>query len=342
MLPLGIVSPLAGVLVDRWNLTRVMIASDLIRAVIVSSLLFAHSMWQIYIIFFALATVSSFFIPAQSVLVRQIVPQHGLMAGNALMAQAMQVMQILSPALAGMLVAWAGPEICFYTDIVSFLFSASMVAMLGVSGKHAVDSRSIGSFLSEMTGGLRFIFTHRAVSFVMIAMTAGMFAVRCFGALLAVWVRDVLVAGPATFGLLNSCVGIGMICATQSVHRFAGKRPKDQLVIFGLGVAAAFVLLTAAVPTVIATGFGMFGMGLGMAFVFLPAQTLLQHETPPGMMGRVSSSMMSALAITQVAALILSGQLAQAVGIRFLYFASGAMLVAVAGLGARQLAGTRT
>jgi MFS transporter, DHA3 family, macrolide efflux protein len=250
------------------------------------------------------------------------------------------VTQILSPALAGVLVAWAGPEICFYFDVGSFLFSAAMVMLLGVSGNHAVEGRSFGSFLHELTGGLRFIFTHQAVSFVMIAMTAGMFAVRCFGALLAVWVRDVLAAGPAAFGLLNSCVGIGMICATQSVHRFGAKRRKDHLVLFGLGVAAVFILLTAALPGMVSTALGMFGMGVGIAFVFLPSQTLLQQETPPGMMGRVSSGMMSALAITQVIALLLSGQVAQTAGIRTLYFASGAMLAAVAGLGVRQLAGS--
>lgn len=61
--------------------------------------------------------------------------------------------------------------------------------------------------LSSMREGFRFIFTHSAISFVMIAMTAGMFAVRCFGALLSVYVRDVLASTAALFGILNSPVG---------------------------------------------------------------------------------------------------------------------------------------
>ena len=129
------------------------------------------------------------------------------------------------------------------------------------------------------------------------------------------------------------------MCARQSVHRFGAKRSKDHLVIFGLGVAAVFIVLTAAFPGMAATGLGMFGMGFGIAFVFIPSQTLLQHETPPGMMGRVSSSMMSALAMTQVVALALSGWAAEKIGIRALYFASGALLTAIAAIGMRQLAG---
>jgi MFS transporter, DHA3 family, macrolide efflux protein len=324
-------------MVDRWNLIKTMITSDVLRAGIVAALLFASEMWHIYAIFFVLATVSSFFVPAQSVMLRRIVPQEGLLTANALMAQAMQVTMILSPALAGTLVAWVGPRFCFYFDIVSFLFSASMVAAIGVSGAHPKEGRSIGAIHQELTGGLRFIFTHAAVSFVMIAMTAGMFAVRSFGALLAVWVRDVLVAGPSAFGLLNSCVGVGMICASQGVHRIGARRSKDQLVVFGLAAAGGFVLLTAAVPGMVTTALGMFGMGFGMAFVFIPSQTLLQEVTPSGMLGRVSSAMMSSLAITQVVALLLSGWVAQAVGIRPLYFGSAAMLAGIALLGYRKL-----
>ena len=338
MLPLGVISPLAGVMVDRWNLKRTMIASDLLRAAIASLLLVATQLWQIYAVFFSLACVSAFFVPAQSVLLRRMVPPHGLMAANALMSQAMQVTQIVSPAIAGVLVASAGPNVCFWFDVASFLFSASMVWAIGVSGDHALEGRTVDSFLADMTAGLRFIFTHRAISFVMLSMTVGMFAVRCFGALLAVWVRDILAAGPAAFGLLNSCVGVGMICATQFVHRFGTKRSKPHLVVFGLTAAGTFILLVAAIPSVLTTGLGMFGMGLGIAFVFIPAQTLLQQVTPTDMLGRVSSSMMSSFALTQVVALLLSGSIAQAVGIRPLYFASAALLAAIAGYGWRRLA----
>src|SRR5437773_3199474 len=94
MLPLGLVSPLAGVMVDRWNIKRTMIASDLIRAVLVVFLIFATDIRHIYLIFFALSTVSSFFIPAQTVTLRTLCPPEGLMAANALMSQAIQVTQI--------------------------------------------------------------------------------------------------------------------------------------------------------------------------------------------------------------------------------------------------------
>ena len=72
-----------------------------------------------------------------------------------------------------------------------------------------------------MGDGFRFIFTHSVISFVMIAMSTGMFAVRCFGTLLSVYVRDVLQSNAALFGTLNSLIGFGMIAGTQSVRRIA-------------------------------------------------------------------------------------------------------------------------
>jgi DHA3 family macrolide efflux protein-like MFS transporter len=300
MLPFGVISPVAGVMVDRWNLKVTMISSDLVRAAIAGCLLFADQLWQIYVIFVALATVSSFFIPAQSVMLRKMVPTHGLMSANALMSQAMQVTQILTPAAAGWLVASAGPEVCFWFDVASFLFSAGAIASIKVSGRHEVEGRTIESFWTDLTSGMRFIFTHAAVSFVMVS---------------------------------------GMICATQFVNRLGARKSKDRIVVLGLMVAAVFILLVAAFPATATTAVGMFGMGFGMAFVFIPSQTLLQQHTPPGMLGRVSSSMMSSLGLAQAIGLGLSGSVAQAVGIRPLYFACAALLGVVAVMGHRKLAG---
>jgi hypothetical protein len=63
------------------------------------------------------------------------------------------------------------------------------------------------------------------------------------------------------------------------------------------------------------------------------SQTLLQQETPQEMLGRVTSSLMSLLAISQVLAMLFAGPVAEAAGIRNLYFGSAAMLIAIAGAG---------
>ena len=97
MAPLAVISPLAGVFVDKWNVKWTMVASDLIRGVLVIALLFVRDLNAIYGIFFLLSTVSSFYIPAQTVAIRTLAPEGGLMSVNALMSQAMQALPDRQP-----------------------------------------------------------------------------------------------------------------------------------------------------------------------------------------------------------------------------------------------------
>jgi predicted MFS family arabinose efflux permease len=286
----------------------------------------------IYGIFLALSTVSSFFVPAQSVAVRAIAPAAGLLAVNGLMSQAVQGSQIISPAIAGLLVQWFGANACFIFDSFSFFFSASMVMTLTI---HRVPSpvTAATSVLSSMRQGFGFIFSHTVISFVILSMTAGMFAVRCFGALLSVYVRDVLLSNAALFGTLNSLIGVGMIVGTQFIHRVAKRVPKQFLVIYGLGGMGVAVLVTAIFGKVASTAIGMLGLGFGAAFIMVPSQTLLQQETPHALLGRVMSSLMSLLAMSQVLAMFMAGPVAQQLGIRNLYFGSAAMLGVIGAIG---------
>lgn len=336
MLPTAIAGPPAGVFVDRWSTKRTMISSDLIRAALAALLLFVTSLWQIYAILFALSVISSFFMPAQTVAVRTLVPKEGLMSSNALIAQAFQIVRILSPAAAGALVAWFGPGSCFLLDTVSFVASASLVSSIAIRRETPAGAR-LNSVLSDLFSGLRFIFTHPAISFVIIAISAGMFAIGSFGALLAVYVRDVLSSGSMLFGAVSSMLGIGMIAGAQFINRFARKRPKDALVIAGLagiGLGIGFMALLSTAPTTI---IGTLSIGFSVAFVIIPSQTLLQQETPMDMLGRVMSSMMSVISLAQVTALAMAGSVAEAIGIRNLYLISAVMLLVIGVLGFAQL-----
>src|SRR5260370_1063324 len=124
---MAVVSPVAGVLVDRWNVKRVMIGSDLIRAVLALLLVFTQDVRQIALIFASLAVVASFFAPAHVLTLRALVPVEDLLAANAMLSQAFDLVRIVSPALAGALAPWLTGKGCFYLDAGSFPFSGALV-----------------------------------------------------------------------------------------------------------------------------------------------------------------------------------------------------------------------
>jgi MFS family permease len=339
LIPFALLGPIAGVFVDRLDARLTMIASDLIRAALVIGLVFAAGLNQIYAILFALSAVSTFFVPAQTIMIRAITPREGLLAANALMQQAFQVVRIISPAIAGAMVKWVGAKPAYYFDGASFIFSASMIAAIAVRRETAATDPSapeggkLKSILNDLLEGARFIFTHATISFVILAMAAGMFALSCFGPLIAVYVRDSLKGTEFQFGVINSLIGVGMIFATQFITRFAKDRSKSLLVVAGLLGMGIAVIVMASIAHVALAGIGAFGIGFGAIFIIVPTQTLMQQETPVELVGRVSSSFMSVLSISQLVGLIISGSLAEALGIRNLFFASAAMLVLFACFG---------
>ena len=334
LIPFALLGPVAGVFVDRWDAKRTMIASDLIRAALALGLAFASGLNQIYAILFALSAVSTFFVPAQTIAIRSVTPREGLMAANALMQQAFQVVRIISPAIAGAMVNWVGAKPAYYFDGASFIFSASMIAAIAIKRAAAAtnssspsESGKLKSILNDLMAGARFIFTHATISFVMLAMAAGMFALSCFAPLIAIYVRDMLKSTGFQFGVISSMIGVGMIFATQFITRFAKNRSKSLLVVaglFGMGVA---VMVMVSIGHVAVAAVGAFGIGFGAIFIIVPTQTLMQQETPVELVGRVSSSFMSVLSVSQLLGLIISGSLTQRMGIRNLFFASAAMLV---------------
>jgi MFS family permease len=333
MLPQAFVGPAAGVFVDRWDVKRTMVASDVIRALLVLVLLQATSLWEIYGVMMGLSAVGAFFMPAQAIAIRSVVPMEGLVAANAVMMQCFQVTQIVTPGVAALLTQWLGEKVCFWIDSGSFVFSAGMVLTLALARKAAGIKKAFGTVFADLREGVRFIFTHATLAFTIVSMAAGLFAVRCYSALIAVYVRDILHASSGLFGTLGTLIGVGMILGTQFVTRLSKSRSKEHLMMGGLFMVAVGILVLALIGTVVTTVLATIWMGVGVALVVISAQTLMQGQTPMEMLGRVSSSSMSVMALAQAGGLVVSGSIAQVIGIRKSYLATSALLAVIAAVG---------
>ena len=175
--------------------------------------------------------------------IRSHVPPHGLMSANALMQMAMMGTRVVGPAAAGALVAAFGPNICYAIDFVSFLVSAGAHQLggdrpSGLAGprrrpRNRPTARSTRCS-TRWAKGMRFIVHHAAISFVVMAMAAGMFVMGCFGPLIAVYVRDWLHAKAGVFGLVSAMVGTGMMLGMPVVRRLSGTVASTTLVLGGL------------------------------------------------------------------------------------------------------------
>ncbi|MGH9815640.1 MAG: MFS transporter [Candidatus Acidiferrales bacterium] len=333
VLPVAFLGPLAGVFVDRWNLKRTMITSDLLRGVLAASLAFASELWQVYALIFLLSVVSTFFSPAQATMVPLVVRKEELLVANSLNSQTMHLTKVLGPAAAGALVAWAGERACLLLDAFSFVVSAALLARLTAARPPAQAGPGIRSVLEHLAEGFRFLWRHRALRFVVTAMIAAIFAIGAFDALIAVYVRDIIGGGSGMFGALISVVGAGTIFGSLAVGRFAQHAPRVLTVvggIFGLGLGIG--LLALAGKSWAALGASLW-VGATVAAVLVPSQTLTQEETPAALLGRVSSTSMSLLTVSQLVAIAVAGKLAEWIGIKNLYYGAALLLMLIGAVG---------
>ena len=346
MLPIAILSVLAGVFVDRWPLKVTLVSSDLIRAGLCLLLLLAHSVMNFYLVLAAISVVSSFFGPAQGVTLRSVVPLHGLRSANALMQQVMFGMRIIGPAIAAFLVASFGAKSCYIVDSAIFIASGCLIASLAISRPEAAAQAAVvldedgptspspkklglSSIVTDMRVGINFILHHAGILFVMLAMASGMFVLGCFGPLIAVYVRDSLHATTRVFGIASAMIGVGMFAGVNSLTNFGKKIRNVTLVYSGLGGIAAGLCLLTGLTHIWSTILANLIIGFAVAGIIVPATTMMQQETPPALMGRVGSTFMSLVFTAQISGLILSGLIADRIGVRHVFALCAILLAAL-------------
>jgi MFS transporter, DHA3 family, macrolide efflux protein len=330
-LPIALLGIIAGVFVDRWPLKATLVSSDLIRCVLCLLLLVAHDLFSFYLILASISIVSSFFGPAQGVTIRSAVPLHGLRSANALMQQVMFGMRIIGPAIAAFLVASFGPNTCYLADSASFLASGCLIATLSISrpaasvvlnaeaDSPAAPKRGLASILSDMRAGIGFIVHHAGVLFVILALASGMFVIGCFGPLIAVYVRDSLHASTRVFGVASAMIGIGMFIGVNALNTIGKKLANTTLVYAGLGGIALGLCMLTLLTHIWSTMLGDLTIGFAVAGIVVPSNTMIQQETPHELMGRVGSTVMSLIFTAQICGLILSGLLANRIGVRHVF-----------------------
>ena len=341
MAPIAVLGIISGVFVDRWPLKLTMVSSDLTRACLCLILLRVHSIWGYYVALALISVVSSVFSPAQGVAVRSAVPRSGQRAAQALMQQVMFVMRVLGGPLAVVLLALISAKGCFLIDTFSFvassLFIASTALKLSAEDTGAEtkqtpttsQSSGISKVIADMREGVAFILHHAALLFVLLAMAAAMFVMGCFAPLIAVYVRDILHASAKTFGAASGMISLGLMIGINLLTAVAKKTKNTTLIYGGLSGMAVGTLLLGGFAHTWSALLSLLLIGFAVGGIIVPAQTMIALETPPSMMGRVGSTVMSLIFTAQILGLVLSGLLANHISVRQVFMLCGAMLVSL-------------
>lgn len=177
--PVLLFAPFTGAWVDRWNLRRVLIVTDLLRAALIALVpllySFGHSLAMVYAMVFALFTCNLFFLPAKSAITPEIVPPAQLLGANALLTLAGVLGTMVGAPLGGWMVDhWGWPRVLVVNAITYLVSVASLWRIIYRPHAHhaAAPGISWGAYLGEVGEGWRVVRRSAPVGLALTALAA--------------------------------------------------------------------------------------------------------------------------------------------------------------------------
>lgn len=348
IVPVLLLAPFAGAVVDRLPRRAVMIVSDLLRAGLAFSLPFlAGSVAAVYAVAFGLSAAAVFFNPAAQSLLPSLVRERELVAANSGLWTAAVVSQVALAPLAGVVVAAFGYSWAFWINAASYLVSALVLSRLrdpdpGTPGDAlpAVAARAAdagSSWSRDVREGLALLAGSGLLRPLAAAQFVAALSAGATGALLVVLAREHLQLAEADYGLLLGAIGVGAALGPLVLSRLTDdpRRPRYVLGPFVLRAAVDVVL-----ATVVGLGWAMAALvvyGLGTSTGAVTFNSLLQAEVPERLRGRVFAAFDMLWQSGRLISLLAGGVVADLWGIRSVYFLGAALLLVAAWAGWRGL-----
>jgi putative nucleotidyltransferase with HDIG domain len=322
----------AGALVDRFDRQRVMILSDIARAVLTVTIPFLALTWLpgVFIVVFLVATASTLFMPAKQAILPSLVPADFLVKANSLMSSSEKTAELLGFSIAGVIAAVASWQPLFIIDAATFIISAA--SLLGVMDRGRLQARTVHLF-EDIVEGSRFILTNRTLRSTM----ALAFAAVTFGSLtfpiLVVMSYNALKGGALGYGILEAAIGAGAIVGALAAPAAMMRWRAGVLILMGVigtGVAGA---LTGFSGSILAAAVFLFISGAANTLYYVSMISVTQREAPDRMLGRVMSTRFLLVQLGLLAGMALSGPLTDRLGAPLVFVVAGFLLICAGAAG---------
>jgi len=294
-LPAILIGPLAGALVDSWETRSVLVISDTIRGCLVLLILPAAAHGGLpaaLAMVFLLYVANSFFLPARSAVVPDIVQKHELMEASSLCTLAGVAATIVGSALGGLLVDRAGWRWGFGIDALTYFVSVGFLAAMRPSPRERRERPRTWALVYAALGrdvreGARLTVQNRAVLGSVLALVLLWAAGGALHVAGTVLLRQRMTAFVSGTGGLLSALGFGMVAGTL-LTAWRGRRwPPRVLIAAGLagtGIALVIFTRTVSFPALAAVAFTA---GIFVALLLVTTEAAVQAAVGPEARGRV-------------------------------------------------------
>jgi hypothetical protein len=337
-IPRAVLMLVGGVMTDRFSPRAVMIVSNLLRLVITALLALvvaAHmvELWMLYLMAFCFGVVDAFFHPAYRAMVPLIVDEDSLQASNSILHGTSQLVAIVGPGAAGLLLRGVGVALALAFDALTFLFTSIMLLLMHPARSVRAASSQRRGVLSEI--GEMFAYVRHDQLLLTLILVVAAINLLFVGPLVvgsAALSKVRFAEGAAAYGAMLSTFSIGALIGTVTAGVVRLKRPGlvSLLLVAAEGV---FMVGVAYAPTLILACALWLPIGFGAGFGSINFITLTQKRVAKDMLGRF----MSLIALTEVGLTPISNALAGVLAdwnVTALFVVAGLLLSCIALLAA--------
>jgi MFS family permease len=300
-----LVSPLAGVLADRYNRKRLLIFADVLRGIIVLGFLLVRTeeqAWLLYVITAIQLAFSGVFFPARNAIIPDIVSRSELGAANAISSTTWSVMLALGSALGGIVAGEWGIYPAFVIDSISFFCSAFFISHVRYSHNQYAQSdfnpeeHQVKAAFRQYVDGLKYLQSHKDIFAITLHKSAMALLVSgAFQVIQVALAQRVFVIGEnggTSLGLLYAFAGIGTGAGPILARVFTGDRdrPLRLALTLSYGISVVGLAMSAPLASFVLVLLGTFVRSLGGGINWTFSTQLLLEWVPDGVRGRVFSS----------------------------------------------------
>jgi MFS family permease len=291
--PSFLFSILGGVISDRYNRFRVLVATQvasLIQALLLTVLVFSdhYAVWQILSLSVLLGIINAFDVPArQSMIYDMVDNKEYLPNAIALNSSMVHAARLVGPAISGIVLEKLGAATCFLVNAISFVaVIASLLFMKLPPYKKQI--RESNAF-ADLKNGFDYLKNTPSISNVMLMLASISFLSLPYITLLPIYAKEIFQGQASTFGYLNSFVGVGALSGAIFLASLkSGTNLKKILFLNTLLFGVGLILFSHMTNFPLALLF-MTLTGFGMMSQTTISNTLIQTTVAPAMRGRVIS-----------------------------------------------------
>ena len=317
VLPLGVASPLAGPLVDRWNRRWTMMLANAgasAPTLIVALLHFTDTLavWHLYVALAVTGVATAFILPALDASTPLLVKPERLGNAGGVAAMLQSADMILSPLLAVPVYLVLGLGAVFIFDFATFGVSIVAIALAIVPQPARVPGEAGSSFWPELRYGIRYIVERPPFVYLVFFASASMFLMGGIGYALATPLA-LSFSNETGAAVMVTAFGAGSLLSGLLLTARGGPRRRMNGILGAMALAGVGAVVVGLRENLVLAAGGVFIVGAGFAFTFWLNRVIWQAKADPGVLGRVSSLRIMIAIFAQSAGVLMAGPLAAGV-----------------------------